>query len=111
MEQVAERQSHFGIRKLTIGAASVLLGTTLWMSNGNVVQASDNENGNNANGDQTVNKSETETPKVRDNTQVVVQVNGDSAEQNKTAQESIAKDETSVKDAEVQAPQSKMGGQ
>ena len=110
MEQVAERQSHFGIRKLTIGAASVLLGTTLWMSNGNVVQASDNENGNNANGDQTANKSETETPKVRDNTQVVVQVNGDSAEQNKTAQESITKDETSVKDAEVQAPQSKMGG-
>lgn len=101
MEQVAERQSHFGIRKLTIGAASVLLGTTLWMSNGNVAQASENENGNNANGDQAANKSETETPKVSDNTQVVVQVNGDSAEQNKTAQESITKNETSVKDAEV----------
>lgn len=29
MEEVAGRQSHFGIRKLTIGAASVLLGITL----------------------------------------------------------------------------------
>lgn len=28
MEETAERQSHFGIRKLTIGATSVLLGTT-----------------------------------------------------------------------------------
>lgn len=31
MEQAAERKPHFGIRKLTIGAASVLLGTSLWM--------------------------------------------------------------------------------
>ena len=29
MEEAAERQSHFGIRKLTVGAASVLLGITL----------------------------------------------------------------------------------
>ena len=33
IEQTAERQSHFGIRKLTVGAASVLLGTTLWLGN------------------------------------------------------------------------------
>lgn len=32
MEKAAERKPHFAIRKLTIGAASVLLGTTLWMS-------------------------------------------------------------------------------
>ncbi|TSO25466.1 YSIRK-type signal peptide-containing protein [Lactobacillus sp. LL6] len=32
MEETSDRQSHFGIRKLTIGAVSVLLGTTLWMS-------------------------------------------------------------------------------
>ena len=32
MEAVAERKPHFAIRKLTIGAASVLLGTSLWMS-------------------------------------------------------------------------------
>ena len=38
-EQV-ERQQHFAIRKLTIGAASVLLGTTLWMStNANTAKA------------------------------------------------------------------------
>ena len=43
MEQTAERQSHFGIRKLTIGAASVLLGTTLWLgNNANVAKADTN---------------------------------------------------------------------
>lgn len=43
MEQAAERQSHFGIRKLTIGAASVLLGTTLWLgNNANVAKADTN---------------------------------------------------------------------
>ncbi|WP_282115567.1 mucin-binding protein [Lactobacillus intestinalis] len=31
MVATAERQSHFGIRKLTIGTVSVLLGTTLWV--------------------------------------------------------------------------------
>lgn len=46
MEAVATRQSHFGIRKLTIGAASVLLGTTLWLgTNANVTHAED-ENAN-----------------------------------------------------------------
>ncbi|MGQ5709684.1 YSIRK-type signal peptide-containing protein [Lactobacillus sp. PSON] len=39
-EQVVERQQHFGIRKLTIGAASVLLGTTLWIgTNANTAKA------------------------------------------------------------------------
>ncbi|MDE6491946.1 MAG: YSIRK-type signal peptide-containing protein, partial [Lactobacillus sp.] len=43
IEQTAERQSHFGIRKLTIGAASVLLGTTLWLgNNANVAKADTN---------------------------------------------------------------------
>ena len=32
MTKTAERKPHFAIRKLTIGAASVLLGTLLWMS-------------------------------------------------------------------------------
>lgn len=41
-EKNAECQSHFAIRKLTIGAASVLLGTTLWLNNGNVVKADAN---------------------------------------------------------------------
>lgn len=31
MEEAAERKPHFAIRKLTIGAASVLLGTSLWL--------------------------------------------------------------------------------
>lgn len=31
MENAADRRQHFAIRKLTVGAASVLLGTTLWL--------------------------------------------------------------------------------
>lgn len=31
MENAADRQQHFAIRKLTVGAAPVLLGTTLWL--------------------------------------------------------------------------------
>lgn len=31
MENAADRRRHFAIRKLTVGAASVLLGTTLWL--------------------------------------------------------------------------------
>ncbi|MDE7055862.1 MAG: YSIRK-type signal peptide-containing protein, partial [Lactobacillus sp.] len=47
-EKVAERQSHFGIRKLTIGAASVLLGTTLWLgNNAKVANADTNADKNN----------------------------------------------------------------
>lgn len=72
MENAAERQSHFGIRKLTIGAASVLLGTTLWMNNGNVVQASDNGNDGNK-GDKATNDSKTETPQITDDTKVVIE--------------------------------------
>lgn len=45
MEETAERQSHFGIRKLTIGATSVLLGTTLWLGT-NVNSANAAVNGN-----------------------------------------------------------------
>ncbi|MDT9605101.1 mucin-binding protein [Lactobacillus johnsonii] len=45
MEEAAERQSHFGIRKLTIGATSVLLGTTLWLgTNANSAHAAVNDN-------------------------------------------------------------------
>ena len=31
MENAADRRQHFAIRKLTVGAASVLLGTILWL--------------------------------------------------------------------------------
>lgn len=54
LEKVAKRQQHFGIRKLTIGAASVLLGTTLWMGfNANNAEASEADKANNNDNDQT----------------------------------------------------------
>ncbi|MGQ5710019.1 mucin-binding protein [Lactobacillus sp. PSON] len=43
VEQVADRQPSFGIRKLTVGAVSVLLGTTLWLgNNANIAKADTN---------------------------------------------------------------------
>ncbi|TSO25505.1 YSIRK-type signal peptide-containing protein [Lactobacillus sp. LL6] len=44
MEEAAERQSHFGIRKLTVGAASVLLGTSLWMGANSATVHADTSN-------------------------------------------------------------------
>lgn len=40
----ANEKQRFSIRKLTIGAASVLLGTTLLWANGNQVKADENTN-------------------------------------------------------------------
>lgn len=43
-----EKQNHYSIRKLSIGAASVLIGTSIWLGgqNINVVRAADNTNDN-----------------------------------------------------------------
>ncbi len=103
MENVAERQSHFGIRKLTIGAASVLLGTTLWMSNGNVVQASDNGNDGN-NGDHAADDSKTETPKITDDTKVVIEKSDDAAQ----AAQSQNQTNDNAQSQEAQADQNKV---
>lgn len=103
MENAAERQSHFGIRKLTIGAASVLLGTTLWMSNGNVVQASDNGNDGN-NGDHTADDSKTETPKITDDTKVVIEKSDDAAQ----AAQSQNQTNDNAQSQEAQADQNKV---
>ena len=103
MENVAERQSHFGIRKLIIGAASVLLGTTLWMSNGNVVQASDNGNDGN-NGDHAADDSKTETPKITDDTKVVIEKSDDAAQ----AAQSQNQTNDNAQSQEAQADQNKV---
>ncbi|MCT3601397.1 YSIRK-type signal peptide-containing protein [Lactobacillus acidophilus] len=74
MENVAERQPHFSIRKLTIGAASVLLSTTLWMSvNTSSVNAENIDNSDNDAHEAT--ESNTETPSINDDTKVVVESN------------------------------------
>lgn len=105
MENVAERQSHFGIRKLTIGAASVLLGTTLWISNGNVVQASDNGNDGN-NGDHATDDSKTETPKITDDTKVVIEKSDDAAKAAQAQSQSQTND--NAQSQEAQADQNKV---
>ena len=46
MENAADRRQHFAIRKLTVGAASVLLGTTLWLGTNTSTAHADVADGN-----------------------------------------------------------------
>ncbi|OUQ57883.1 mucin-binding protein [Lactobacillus gallinarum] len=68
LEEVAGRQSHFGIRKLTVGAASVLLGITLLFGANAKVARADGTDGagaaNSVNGstDEVVDPAEGRTP-------------------------------------------------
>uniref|UniRef100_UPI002729FB24 mucin-binding protein n=1 Tax=Lactobacillus intestinalis TaxID=151781 RepID=UPI002729FB24 len=90
MEQTAERQSHFGIRKLTIGAASVLLGTTLWLgNNANVAKADTNTD----KGDIDEANQETANPiqyGAASAKKAVVVANNDSAKTSETAKDANA---------------------
>ena len=63
MEEVAGRQSHFGIRKLTVGAASVLLGITLLFGANAKVARADGSPGNGST-NEVVNPAEGSTPNV-----------------------------------------------
>ena len=63
VEQVAEKQPSFGIRKLTVGAVSVLLGTTLWLSNDVTIAKADSNNGTNAESQDNTTKASIDTPK------------------------------------------------
>ncbi|TSO26648.1 YSIRK-type signal peptide-containing protein [Lactobacillus sp. LL6] len=69
-EQIAECKSHFAIRKLTIGAASVLLGTTLWLNNGNVVRADANSDKGDMN--KSSQESSSSTTNTTDTKKVVI---------------------------------------
>ncbi|MGQ5708996.1 YSIRK-type signal peptide-containing protein, partial [Lactobacillus sp. PSON] len=105
LEEVAERQSHFGIRKLTVGAASVLLGTTLWMgSNSQVAHASDNDNGNgkdvtDESHSQHVNSVDTSTAK-----KAVIEVEGKQNDQSVASESNSEKQAAQNSNAQSQAP-------
>lgn len=65
MEDAAKRQQHFSIRKLTIGAASVLLGTTLWLgTNASVAHAETNDKSNADDDNQAAQESNTEAEQI-----------------------------------------------
>ena len=64
MEEVAGRQSHFGIRKLTVGAASVLLGITLLFGANAKVARADGTDGASGSTNEVVNPAEGPTPNV-----------------------------------------------
>lgn len=89
MAQTAERQSHFGIRKLTVGAASVLLGTSLWLgNNADIIKADTKADNNEADKAQNSESAVVSTQKVD---KVVVDASNDAQttetnEQNKTNQ-------------------------
>jgi|SRR5699024_5708562 len=80
MENAADRRQHFAIRKLTVGAASVLLGTTLWLGTNASTAHADMADGNTEpeaheasdtqadNGTSTAEKVVVEQTKTDDNT-------------------------------------------
>ena len=82
MENAADRRQHFAIRKLTVGAASVLLGTTLWLGTNASTAHADVADGNTEpeaheasntqadNGTSTAEKVEASTVKYNNNTKV-----------------------------------------
>lgn len=73
LSRMSECKQRFGIRKLTVGTVSVLLGTTLWLGrNATVAHAADNDV-DNAEGVKQTTNSNVATPHVDENTQVKVE--------------------------------------
>ena len=65
MEDDAKRVPHYGLRKLGIGVASVLLGTTLYFGNAQAVRA---DATNNAGTSETETETQTTTPNMSNGT-------------------------------------------
>lgn len=87
IEQTAERQSHFGIRKLTVGAASVLLGTTLWLgNNANVASADTIKDNSEADTQESTHTATVDTKSVD---KVVVDTDQNKIEENNDATEKL----------------------
>ncbi|MCT3624649.1 YSIRK-type signal peptide-containing protein, partial [Lactobacillus acidophilus] len=73
--KAAEHREHFAIRKLTVGAVSVLLGTSLWLGTNNNVAKADTEGNQDTNSDANI-VSESQTAVNTDKiNKVVVQNN------------------------------------
>lgn len=109
MENAADRRQHFAIRKLTVGAASVLLGTTLWLGTNASTAHADIADGNTEpeaheasdtqadNGTGTAEKVVVEQTKTDDNT--VTGDNNTSSVSNNSAIEQSNLDESNDKAA------------
>lgn len=104
MEQAAERRPHFGIRKLTIGAASVLLGTSLWMSvDASATHAEETDSNGNGDANQEQASSES-TPQINNDTKVVVDANSNNNTQvsdNNSAKQDVAVDQNKAANVQV----------
>ncbi len=101
MAQAAERQSHFGIRKLTVGAASVLLGTTLWLgNNANVANADTKADNNDADKAQNSENAVVNTQKVD---KVVVDASNASQSTETTDQTQESSDQSQSADQAVKS--------
>ncbi|WP_225432094.1 mucin-binding protein, partial [Limosilactobacillus reuteri] len=72
MEDDAKRVPHYGLRKLGIGVASVLLGTTLYFGNAQAVRA---DATNNAGTSETETEKQTTTPNMSNGTKVTLSDN------------------------------------
>ncbi|WP_301055307.1 mucin-binding protein [Lactobacillus hominis] len=99
-EQSAQRQNHFGIRKLTIGAASVLLGTSLYLGTQTSQAKAATVDGNNKdNAEQQSGEDKSVAAKDVDHVEVAkqattLQVAGDQATTENKAQQPAAEVKT-----------------
>lgn len=89
-EKLAERKDHFAIRKLTVGAASVLIGTSLWLGSTNAVAKADTQENNDQNSDANVVSESNKVVNTQKVDKVVVET-----------QQSTAKDVSSTNDAPI----------
>ncbi|MDM8244748.1 mucin-binding protein, partial [Limosilactobacillus vaginalis] len=114
MEDDAKRVPHYGLRKLGIGVASVLLGTTLYFGNAQAVRA---DATNNAGNSETETETKTTTLNMSNGTKVTlqnsigkVQENGQKSENGQQSENSITPtiDTDNVNNASQAVPYSKL---
>lgn len=90
MRNLADQRQHFSIRKLTIGVASVLLGTSLWFGrNAGIAQAADTNNNKDSDSQNEAQESQTRTPAISNDTHVVV-TNRDSKQMKETSDSELS---------------------
>ncbi|MGQ5708660.1 mucin-binding protein [Lactobacillus sp. PSON] len=78
IEATADHQAHFGIRKLSVGAASVLLSTTLWFSAGTNIAHADTQDSNDNEDNAKAATESNQSANTQQVNKVVVQANDSS---------------------------------
>ncbi len=99
MEESAEHQAHFGIRKLSVGAASVLLSTTLWFTAGTNIAHAETQDANDNEDNAKATTESSQSVNTQQVNKVVVQADNSSTSQTSNQQASNDSEKTSAAQA------------